>query len=107
MYVIAGLGNPGRKYEGTRHNSGFAAIDIISDRYHIPAAALKMKGLCGEGRIEGQKVVLVKPQTYMNLSGECLRAVCDYYKIDPEKELIVLYDDISLYNSTEKRCFNA
>lgn len=96
MFVIAGLGNPGRKYEGTRHNSGFAALDMISERYQIPVNSTKMKGLCGDGRIEGQRVILVKPQTFMNLSGECLREVCDYYKINPEKELIVLYDDISL-----------
>ena len=96
MYVIAGLGNPGRRYEGTRHNSGFASLDILADRYRIPVTSARMKGLCGMGMIDGEKVLLVKPQTYMNLSGDCIREVCSYYRIDPEKELIVLYDDISL-----------
>ena len=96
MYVIAGLGNPGRKYEGTRHNSGFAALDILAERYRIPVASERMKGLCGSGLIDGEKVLLVKPQTYMNLSGECIREIVSWYRIDPEKELIVLYDDISL-----------
>lgn len=96
MYVIAGLGNPGRKYEGTRHNSGFAALDILAERYRIPVASERMKGLCGSGLIDGEKVLLVKPQTYINLSGECIREIVSWYRIDPEKELIVLYDDISL-----------
>lgn len=96
MYVIAGLGNPGRKYEGTRHNSGFAALDILAERYRIPVTSERMKGLCGTGLIDGEKVLLVKPQTYMNLSGECIREIVSWYRIDPEKELIVLYDDISL-----------
>ena len=86
MYVIAGLGNPGRKYEGTRHNSGFAALDILAERYRIPVASERMKGLCGSGLIDGEKVLLVKPQTYMNLSGECIREIVSWYRIDPEKE---------------------
>lgn len=96
MYVIAGLGNPGRKYEKTRHNAGFDTLDIIADRYHIDVSTEKFKALTGTGVIEGQKVLLVKPQTYMNLSGDSLRLVCDFYKIDVEEELIVIYDDISL-----------
>ena len=96
MYIIAGLGNPGRKYEGSRHNSGFAALDTIADRYDISVKTSGMRGLLGSGYIDGEKVLLVKPQTYMNLSGECIREVCNYYRIDPERELIVLYDDISL-----------
>ena len=96
MYVIAGLGNPGKKYAKTRHNAGFDTIDIIADRYGIDVTTEKFKALVGTGVIDGQKVILVKPQTFMNLSGESLRLVCDFYKIDLEEELIVIYDDISL-----------
>ena len=96
MYIIAGLGNPGRQYEHTRHNTGFDAIDCLADRYRISFDMKKFKGLCGMGIIEGRKVLLLKPQTYMNLSGESIREACTFYKIDPEEELIVLYDDISL-----------
>lgn len=96
MYVIAGLGNPGKKYAKTRHNVGFDTLDIIADRYRIDVTTEKFKALMGTGVIDGQKVILVKPQTFMNLSGESLRLVCDFYKIDVEEELIVIYDDISL-----------
>ncbi|MBO7358003.1 MAG: aminoacyl-tRNA hydrolase [Lachnospiraceae bacterium] len=96
MYIIAGLGNPGKEYENTRHNAGFMAIDALADAYNISVSEKKHKGLIGKGVIEGHKVVLVKPQTFMNLSGECLRPVCDYYKADPATELIVIYDDINL-----------
>lgn len=96
MYIIAGLGNPGRQYEHTRHNTGFDAIDCLADRYGISFDMKKFKGLCGTGIIEGQKVLLLKPQTFMNLSGESIREACTFYKTDPEEELIVLYDDISL-----------
>ncbi len=96
MKIIVGLGNPGRKYEHTRHNMGFEAIDILADRYRIDVETVKHKGLLGSGVIEGQKVVLVKPQTFMNLSGECVREVVSFYKIDVEEDLIVMYDDISL-----------
>ena len=96
MYVIAGLGNPGKKYAKTRHNEGFDTLDIIADRYRIDVTTEKFKALVGTGVIDGQKVILVKPQTFMNLSGESLRLVCDFYKIDVEEELIVIYDDISL-----------
>lgn len=96
MYVIAGLGNPGKKYAKTRHNVGFDTLDIIADRYRIDVTTEKFKALVGTGVIDGQKVILVKPQTFMNLSGESLRLVCAFYKIDVEEELIVIYDDISL-----------
>ena len=96
MYIIAGLGNPTKEYEGTRHNVGFDVIDRLSERYNIDVTMEKHRGLIGKGMIAGQKVILVKPQTYMNLSGESIRSVIDYYKVDPEKELIVIYDDISL-----------
>ena len=96
MYIIAGLGNPGKQYAHTRHNAGFEAIEKLYDRYGIAIETKKFQALCGSGVIEGQKVLLLKPQTYMNLSGESLRAACDFYKVDPEEELIVMYDDISL-----------
>ena len=96
MYIIAGLGNPTKQYENTRHNAGFCVIDYLSEKYNIPVKQAGYKGLYGSGYIEGQKVILLKPQTFMNLSGECIRACMDFYKIDPEEELIVIYDDISL-----------
>lgn len=96
MYIIAGLGNPGLKYAHTRHNAGFEAAERLAGKYGISINTKKFQALCGTGAIEGQKVLLLKPQTYMNLSGESIRAACDFYKIDPEEELIVLYDDISL-----------
>lgn len=96
MYLIAGLGNPGREYENTRHNAGFASIDRLAEKNHISIDMKKFQALCGTGYIGGQKALLLKPQTYMNLSGESLRAACDFFKIDPEQELIVIYDDISL-----------
>ena len=96
MYIIAGLGNPGKQYAQTRHNVGFDTIDILADKYNISVDTKKHKALCGKGMIEGQKVVLAKPQTFMNLSGESVRELVDFYKINPEEELIVIYDDISL-----------
>lgn len=96
MYIIAGLGNPTKQYENTRHNAGFCVIDYLSEKYQIPVKQAGYKGLYGSGYIEGQKVILLKPQTFMNLSGESIRACMDFYKIDPEEELIVIYDDISL-----------
>ena len=95
MYIIAGLGNPGSEYELTRHNIGFRVIDELAEEYNINIGENKHKGLIGKGVIEGQKVVLVKPQTFMNLSGECIRAVIDYYK-ESIDHFIVVYDDISL-----------
>lgn len=96
MFLIVGLGNPTREYEKTRHNVGFDAIDELIDRENIPQAGIQSKAMIGKGIIGGQKVMLAKPLTYMNLSGEAVRGLVDYYKIDPEEELIVLYDDIDL-----------
>ena len=95
MFLIAGLGNPDKKYEKTRHNIGFDTVDALAEKYNISITEKKHKALCGSGVIEGVKVILAKPQTYMNLSGECIRPVCDYYKVDPS-ECIVAFDDISL-----------
>lgn len=96
MYIIAGLGNPTSKYEKTRHNVGFDVIDLLSEKYNIKVNEKKQKALCGTGMIEGQKVLLVKPQTFMNLSGESIGALLNFYKVEPETNLIVIYDDISL-----------
>lgn len=96
MFLIVGLGNPGRKYEKTRHNIGFDAIDYIAEKYHISVSDNKHKAICGKGVINGQKVILAKPQTFMNLSGESVREIINFYKIDPEDEMVVLFDDISL-----------
>lgn len=96
MYIIVGLGNPGKQYRGTRHNIGFRVIDELAAKYRIDVAEKKHKALIGKGMIQGEKVILVKPQTYMNLSGESVRAVIDYYKIDESMELILILDDISL-----------
>lgn len=95
MYIIAGLGNPTKEYDKTRHNVGFCVIDVLADRYGIDVSERKHKALCGRGAIEGQKVVLLKPQTFMNLSGESVRSAMDFYKLTTD-ELIVVYDDISL-----------
>ncbi len=96
MYIIVGLGNPKKEYDNTRHNIGFDVIDVLADKNRIGVSEKKHKALIGKGIIAGQKVVLVKPQTFMNLSGESVREVIDYYKIDEESELIVISDDISL-----------
>ena len=96
MFVIVGLGNPEKKYEGTRHNIGFAVIDALADKYNISIKDKKHKALCGTGVIEGVKVMLVKPLTYMNLSGDSVADVMNFYKLDPEEDILVVYDDISL-----------
>ncbi|HJC06175.1 MAG TPA: aminoacyl-tRNA hydrolase [Candidatus Enterocloster excrementipullorum] len=95
MYLIAGLGNPTREYEKTRHNVGFDTIDVLADRINTDVAERKFKGLYGKGMLGGEKVILLKPQTFMNLSGESVRAAADFYKIPPD-HIIVIYDDISL-----------
>ena len=95
MYIICGLGNPGQQYEDTRHNMGFKTLDVLSSRLGIPITKLKFKALLGEGMIGSEKVVLVKPQTYMNLSGEALRPIMDFYKETPD-HLIVIYDDVDI-----------
>lgn len=96
MYIIVGLGNPDRQYQNTRHNIGFDVIDAIADKNHITVGERKHRALIGKGFVGGQKVVLVKPQTYMNLSGESVREVIDFYKVDEKSELIVISDDVSL-----------
>ena len=96
MYIIVGLGNPTRQYEGTKHNVGFDTINYLIDEYQIPSSGAGHKALFGKGMIAGQKVFVAKPMTYMNLSGESVRELVNYYKVDPESELIVVYDDISL-----------
>ena len=96
MYIIVGLGNPSKEYENTRHNIGFDTIDAIADKYNINVMELKHRAKIGKGYIGGDKVILAKPLTYMNLSGESVRAIIDYYKAEPETELIVISDDISL-----------
>ncbi len=96
MFLIVGLGNPSAKYEKTRHNAGFDVIDALADKYNIEVKEKKSKALCGSGYIEGQKVILVKPQTYMNLSGDSVEPLLNYYKLDPAQDLIVVFDDINL-----------
>ena len=96
MFVIVGLGNPEKKYEGTRHNIGFAVIDALADKYNISITEKKHEALCGTGVIEGVKVLLVKPLTYMNLSGDSVAEVMNFYKLDPEEDMLVVFDDISL-----------
>ncbi len=96
MYIIVGLGNPTSKYDKTRHNVGFDTIDVIADKYGISVNNAKHKALCGAGTIEGEKVLLMKPQTFMNLSGEAVIDAMRFYKCDATTDLIVIYDDISM-----------
>ncbi len=95
MYIIVGLGNTTKEYDKTRHNVGFSVIDVLADRIRIDVSEKKHRALCGKGMLEGQKVILAKPQTFMNLSGESVRAMVDFYKVSPD-EVIIVYDDISL-----------
>ena len=95
LFIIVGLGNPGRKYENTRHNLGFITIDQLAEDLDIRVSRLKFKSLLGEGRIGTRKVLLVKPQTYMNLSGDAVRQIMDFYKV-PVENLLVIYDDFDL-----------
>lgn len=95
-FVIAGLGNPGKKYENSRHNVGFDVIDELVDKYDFDGPVRFGKSMIGKGRIGGQKVILMKPMTYMNLSGEAIREVVDYYDVDPQSQLVVISDDIDL-----------
>ncbi len=95
MFIIVGLGNPTKQYDGTRHNIGFEVVEQIAQNHHISIDNKKHKALCGKGAINGMKVILAKPQTFMNLSGESVREMADYYKVDPE-DIIVISDDISL-----------
>lgn len=95
MKLIIGLGNPGRDYAGTRHNIGFGVITRVAEQYNISLNRNEHKAVCGKGMIGGEKVLLAQPQTFMNLSGESVRSLADYYKVEPE-DIIVAYDDIDL-----------
>ena len=95
MYLIVGLGNPEEEYSNTRHNMGFDVINKISKKYNIDVNKNKFNGLFGKGEIEGEKVILVKPQTYMNLSGEAVKGFADFYKVEPEK-ILLIFDDIEV-----------
>ena len=96
MFIIVGLGNPGKEYQNTRHNIGFDVIDRLAGEEQISVLEKKHKAIIGKGYIGGQKCILAKPVTYMNLSGESVRELVDYYKVDPQTELVILSDDISL-----------
>ncbi|NMA94436.1 MAG: aminoacyl-tRNA hydrolase [Clostridiales bacterium] len=95
MFAIVGLGNPGDKYRDTRHNVGYMAVDLLARNHNIDINRMKYSSLIGEGRIEGHKVILVKPQTFMNLSGEAVLAVRDFYKLE-NSHIIIIYDDIDI-----------
>lgn len=95
MFLIVGLGNPGKEYEDTRHNIGFKVVDNIAKEYNIEINRQKFKGVYGEGFINGEKVILLKPTTYMNLSGESVREVMNFYNMEND-EILIIYDDISL-----------
>ena len=101
MYLIAGLGNPGRKFEHTRHNTGYMCVDEFAARHEIGFDKSVMKALMGECFVHGEKIIILKPQTYMNLSGECISEFVNYYKIEPHK-LIVIYDDVDFPLGTVK-----
>lgn len=94
-FLVVGLGNPGKNYEYTRHNTGFLALDVLASRHNIKVDKIKFKSLCGQGVIGGKKVLLMKPSTFMNLSGQAVVEAAGFYKIPPEN-IIVLFDDISL-----------
>ncbi|MGH4118972.1 aminoacyl-tRNA hydrolase [Clostridium sp.] len=96
MYLVVGLGNPGDEYKHTRHNVGFDIIDLMKDKYNISINRIKFKGVYGEVNISGEKVILLKPSTYMNLSGESVREAVSFYKITSEN-IIIIHDDISLH----------
>ena len=95
MYIIAGLGNPSKEYEYTRHNAGFDAVDRLASKLGTELTERKHRALCGRALIGGEKVLLLRPQTFMNLSGESIGQAADFYKVDPQ-HIIILYDDISL-----------
>lgn len=101
MYLIAGLGNPGRQYENTRHNIGFDAVDYFAAKHGMRIDRPKFDGLYAQGVVNSQKVIIVKPQTYMNLSGDCIRPFADYFDI-PEENIIILHDDIEFDVGTIK-----
>ncbi|MCQ2978380.1 MAG: aminoacyl-tRNA hydrolase [Clostridia bacterium] len=95
MYIIVGLGNPGKEYEHTRHNAGFDVIDILADKYNISVTTKKFQALIGDGIINNKRVMLVKPQTFMNLSGNSVKEIINFYHLTNE-DLMIIYDDISL-----------
>lgn len=95
MYLIIGLGNPGKRYENTKHNIGFITIDYLAEKHNIKVNKIKHKALVGEGFISGEKIMLIKPQTFMNLSGQSVREAMDYYKVDSQN-LLIIYDDIDI-----------
>lgn len=96
MYIIVGLGNPGNQYENTRHNIGFDVIEALAQQEHVEVLEKRHRAIIGKGFVEGQKCVLARPQTFMNLSGESVRQLLDYYKADETEELIIISDDVSL-----------
>ena len=96
MYLIVGLGNPGRQYEATRHNMGFDTVDCLIEKHNVPKGGVKFNAMYGKGIIGGDKAILMKPLSFMNLSGGPVRDMVNFFKIDPEKELIVISDDIDL-----------
>ena len=96
MYLVVGLGNPGKQYEATRHNMGFDTVDRLVEDYNVPQGGVKFNAMYGKTMIGGEKVILMKPLSYMNLSGGPVRDMANYFKIDPETEMIVIYDDIDL-----------
>ena len=95
MKLIIGLGNPGKEYENTRHNTGFMVLDRLSEKLNIEMTQNKFKGLYGKSKYKGEDVILLKPQTYMNLSGESVRQVMDFFKINQE-DILVIYDDLDM-----------
>lgn len=95
MKLIVGLGNPGAEYDNTRHNIGFDVIDELSRKHNIPVRSMEKHGLVGKGMIGSDKVMLVKPQTFMNISGVCVAGLVDYYSLDME-DVIIIYDDVTL-----------
>lgn len=99
MHVICGLGNPGRKYENTRHNIGFITIDRLADKLGVSVNRSKFRSTVGETTISGEKVLLVKPETFMNDSGMAVKEIMDFYKVEPEN-LIVIYDDFDIPEGT-------
>ncbi len=96
IFLVAGLGNPGKTYANTRHNVGFACIDALVDAYRIPQSGLKFNAMYGKGVIEGRDVILMKPLSYMNLSGGPIQQMCAYFKVEPSTHLLVIHDDIDL-----------
>ena len=99
MWIVAGLGNPGKQYIYTWHNMGYLAVDMLADKHGIFLGKEKYKGLWGKGKIAGQDVIIIKPTTYMNNSGECLAEISKFYKVEP-KNIITVYDDIDIAKGT-------